>query len=87
MEGSNLPVLIISPIAAGVNHDAAILFFVSLLFSLQSGTIFLAGRFLHGVLSPLIHQRKGGSVMSDYELLMVVFTVLSLIVVLIKKDK
>ena len=36
---------------------------------------------------PRITKEKGVSVMSDYELLMVVFTVLSLIVVLIKKDK
>ena len=36
---------------------------------------------------PWITKEKGVSVMSDYELLMVVFTVLSLIVVLIKKDK
>ena len=91
MEGSNLPILIISPIAAGVNHDAAILFFASLLFTLQSGTIFPAGRFLHGVLSPLIHQRKGGERMSDYEMIMIQLTILSLVVrlllALIKKDK
>ena len=36
---------------------------------------------------PRITKEKGVSVMSDYELLMVVFIVLSLIVVLIKKDK
>ena len=36
---------------------------------------------------PRITKEKGVSVMTDYELLMVVFTVLSLIVVLIKKDK
>ena len=41
MEGTNLPALIISRIAAGVNHDVAILFYASLLFGLQSGTIFL----------------------------------------------
>ena len=91
MEGSNLPALIISSIVVGVNHGAAILFYVSLLFSLQSGTIFLAGRFLHGVLSPLIHQRKGGERMSDYEMIMIQLTILSLVVglllALIKKDK
>ena len=36
---------------------------------------------------PRFTKEKGVSVMTDYELLMVVFTVLSLIVVLIKKDK
>lgn len=50
-----------------------------------------AGRFLHGVLSPPDHKRKGGERMSDYELIMIQLTVLSLVVglllALIKKDK
>ena len=77
------------PLASTVR--AVILFYVSLLFNPQSGTIFLAGRFLHGVLSPLIHQRKGGERMSDYEMIMIQLTILSLVVglllALIKKDK
>ena len=43
------------------------------------------------MLSPPIHQRKGVSVMTDYELIMIQLTVLSLVVglllALIKKDK
>ena len=49
-------------------------------YSLQEGSYMVCYR-------PRITKEKGVSVMSDYELLMVVFTVLSLIVVLIKKDK
>ena len=41
--------------------------------------------------SPLIHQRKGGERMSDYEMIMIQLTILSLVVglllALIKKDK
>ena len=38
------------------------------------------------VVSSLI-QKRGGERMSDYELLMIMFTVLSLVVMLITKDK
>ena len=45
-----------------------------------------AGRFLHGELSPLT-TKEGGERMSDYEMIMVILTVLSLVVVLITKDR
>ena len=41
---------------------------------------------LHGELSPPI-QKRGGERMSDYELIMVILTVLSLVVALITKDQ
>jgi len=36
---------------------------------------------------PLLIQKKGGERMSDYEMIMVILTILSLVVMLITKDR
>ena len=46
-----------------------------------------AGRFLHGELFRPWIAKEGGDRMTDYEMLMIVLTFLSLVVVLITKDR
>lgn len=46
-----------------------------------------AGRFLHGELFRPWIAKEGGDRMTDYEMLMIVLMVLSLVVVLITKDR
>ena len=49
--------------------------------------IIRAGRFLHGELFAPDFTKEGGERMSDYEIIMIVLTVLSLVVKLITMNK